>query len=41
LLLNFSLDVNATTQVPLKIKKGTMVLTSENGVHLDLVPRTL
>jgi cytochrome P450 family 9 len=41
LLLNFSLEVNASTQVPLEIKKGIYGLTSESGVHLDLVPRTL
>lgn len=38
LLLNFSLEVNKDTQIPLKFKKGLVVAT-ENGVHVELKPR--
>lgn len=38
LLLNFSLEVNENTQIPLKFKKGLVVAT-ENGVHVELKPR--
>lgn len=39
LLLNFSLEPNKETQIPLQMKKGMMFAT-EKGVHLELRPRS-
>jgi cytochrome P450 family 9 len=39
LLLNFLLEPNAKTQIPLKIGRGPAGFAAENGVHLDFVPR--
>lgn len=38
LLLNFSFEVNEDTQIPLKFKKG-LILLPEKGIHLELKPR--
>lgn len=38
LLLNFSLEPNEVTQIPLKMKR-TIVMTTEKGVNLELKPR--
>nr|XP_029731422.1 cytochrome P450 9e2-like [Aedes albopictus] len=39
LLLNFSIERNEKTQVPLKIKKGFAPLAGEKGIHLRLKTR--
>jgi cytochrome P450 family 9 len=39
LLLNFALEPNKDTQIPLKINKSVFGFSSEKGVHLDFVPR--
>jgi cytochrome P450 family 9 len=39
LLLNFSLEVDNKTRVPLKIKKGFAGFASESGIHLKFGPR--
>ncbi|XP_031624496.1 probable cytochrome P450 9f2 [Contarinia nasturtii] len=38
LLLNFSIEPNEKTQIPVKLKRG-MILLPENGMHLELKPR--
>lgn len=38
LLLNFSLEVNENTQIPLKFKKG-IIIDFEKGVNVELKPR--
>ncbi|XP_055313348.1 probable cytochrome P450 9f2 [Sitodiplosis mosellana] len=38
LLLNFSLEPNKDTQIPLKLRKSPFVI-AEKGVHLELKPR--
>lgn len=40
LLLNFSFEPNEKTQLPIKLKKGTIHSpTPENGMHLELKTR--
>lgn len=36
LLLNFSIEPNADTEIPVKIKKMPFFLETENGIHLEL-----
>ncbi|XP_055306497.1 probable cytochrome P450 9f2 [Sitodiplosis mosellana] len=40
LLLNFSLEPNKNTQIPLKMKR-TIAMVTEKGVHLELKPRKI
>lgn len=37
LLLNFTFEANAKTQIPIKLKK--IELAAKQGVHLELKPR--
>jgi hypothetical protein len=39
ILLNFSLEVTAKTEIPLKIAKGKFGFFTENGIHLEIRPR--
>lgn len=39
LLLNFKLEPNEKTEIPLKIKKTLVGTIPENGIHLELKPR--
>lgn len=39
LLLNFSFEPNAQTQIPLKLKPFPFNLVTEKGIHLELKPR--
>lgn len=39
LLLHFSFEVNAETEIPIKLKKLQAGLGVENGTHLELRPR--
>lgn len=36
LLLNFSLEINGKTEVPLKLKKTPIFVSTRNGMHLQL-----
>lgn len=38
-LLNFSLEPNAKSQIPIRMKKSAISFETENGFHMDLVPR--
>lgn len=40
LFLNYSLAPNAKSEIPLKIKKTAFSIQPENGLFLDLIPRT-
>lgn len=39
LLLNFSIEPNAKTQIPVKIMKNAFTLIPEDGIHLEFKPR--
>lgn len=39
LLLNFSIEPNAKTPIPLILKKSPFVLAPKDGMHLELKPR--
>ena len=39
LLLNFSLEPNEKSQIPLRLTKTPLALKAEKGVHLELRPR--
>jgi hypothetical protein len=39
LLLNFTLEVTAKTEIPIKIAKTAAGFSAENGIHLALKPR--
>lgn len=41
LLLNFSFEPNAKTQIPVILAKSPHTLLPENGVHLELKPRKI
>lgn len=40
LLLNFRLEPNEKTQIPLKLKKSPSANETEQGIHLHLNPRS-
>lgn len=39
IILNFKLEPNENTQIPLRLKNHQFMLMAENGIHLDLIPR--
>lgn len=39
LILNFSLQRNEQSQIPVVLKKNPFSLVSENGIFIDLKPR--
>lgn len=38
-LLQFSLNVNEKTQIPIQLKASPVTLSSKDGIHLQLLPR--
>lgn len=41
LLLNFTIEPNSDTLMPVKLKKTAMGLVAEDGLSLDFVPRKM
>lgn len=39
LLLNYSLEPNAMSQIPIQLKKNPLMLQAEKGMHMELKPR--
>lgn len=39
LMLNFSLEINGKTEVPLKLKKTPIFVSTRDGIHLQLILR--
>jgi len=39
LILNFKLEPNEKTQIPLRLKKHQFLLSTEKGIHLEFTPR--
>lgn len=41
LILNFNIQPNDKTEIPIKISKSAANWSTENGMHLELKPRAL